>query len=465
MKQKALKFLSLICALALMLSGVSVGFVAFAAEGTITLTETSNDATIPEGENLLANGDFSFALKDTSKDGIYSHDMGSGYADYKAKLTDDILEVKGQNNRAVWTNSNFTAANLGNGDDSQRGKNYFYQVVVDIKGTADIEKFYLFGLPDSYTPMRYDVSFASSEADLFTANATSYYYDYQDNGGVFRGQIFDVANVNARYVGIRAYRLGNNATFYLSEIGVIGSNIRELPSVKSPVTTNSVYLPEGENLIDENTGFSFKTVYDNGGTYVDPTHGEIGMSVFGGTNSKGVVNNTKVTMNYVSGVNGAQVNGAIVRTVYGGNESSSITGSTKVLLNGGKITNSAIGGCYNSVKPGLGNPSWETNYYVTGSTFVYISDEVLMTFDDQTGIKEVDLIFTTKKYDVRGVTATSVVNLKESSENHCTKENATLQCETQAVYDNLKNDNRISNELIGKNLVPYDQLVIASYSE
>lgn len=66
MKQKALKILALLCVMALMMSVISVGFVASAAEATITtsaaLTSVENSYASVYGTNHLANSSMTYSL-------------------------------------------------------------------------------------------------------------------------------------------------------------------------------------------------------------------------------------------------------------------------------------------------------------------------------------------------------------------------------------------------------------------
>ena len=97
----------------------------------------------------------------------------------------------------------------------------------------------------------------------------------------------------------------------------------------------------------------------DGGSYINISGGKV-MNVYGGAageNAAEVTADTHIKMT-----------GGLVEALFGGSENKGMTGNTYIYVSGGDVSRRIFGGCYNDW--GL---SWDSDYYVEGSTNVILS--------------------------------------------------------------------------------------------
>lgn len=98
-----------------------------------------------------------------------------------------------------------------------------------------------------------------------------------------------------------------------------------------------------------------------GATHISIDGGKV-MNVYGGTIDKTTVYEGDTYIN---------MTGGSVEGIFGGSMSRSMTGNTHIVVSGGQVTRRIFGGCYNDW-----TGSWESDFYVNGTTAVWIGGNV-----------------------------------------------------------------------------------------
>ena len=136
--------------------------------------------------------------------------------------------------------------------------------------------------------------------------------------------------------------------------------------------TANGYVTESTNLV---FGGNATAEYLIGGgcevgaavTNVTVTGGVVNEAVYGGINSVTHNGDTHITMT-----------GGKVQAIFGGCNSASMNGNAYITVKGGEVTRRIYGGCYNETG-GLFSISWNSDYYVNGTTniILYPNDKLI----------------------------------------------------------------------------------------
>ncbi len=286
MKQKVSKILSLICALALIVSCVSVGFVVSAEvvfEGSASFSVptgtnhfASSKLTIAETDgtdwNIANNANLLSATLTTLTDGSVGSSTHSKAFKVASGSSSSLLNAD--------NNSLFTASNRTGTVAQQTAA--FMQVTFDLKGTVDNpEKFYYAGHYSSAAKLisaHYSIFASDTLYDLYDAKNSLYTRIEVPEDGTevtagytqgYRQNTIDISSLNltnVKYFGIRYYHRDNaNYMVDASEVGLYGGTY---------TASNVVYTESMEAPAEDATYSTDNHLKDNG-TITYMVNGEV----------------------------------------------------------------------------------------------------------------------------------------------------------------------------------------------
>ena len=195
------------------------------------------------------------------------------------------------------------------------------------------------------------------------------------------------------------YGGGNNTNItgdvYLYVGGNVNAGIDEFNHNASHCVYGGNYIPEGSSNTIGGTVYTVFTdsakanyLYGgnfgkgagiiSGGTNVTVSGGSM-MSVFGGSRLSSLTGDTKVL-----------ISGGTMQQVFGGTQSNGQTGDVAVDITGGKITRRVYGGCYNEVDVGLFSHTWKSAYYVNGNIVLTLHSGANITYSYSDGLVTAD---------------------------------------------------------------------------